>query len=87
MQKIGDALLQCGNNHYAKFEFKGMKTAGATDYTNQTPPKHFRWKKCLQLNTTQKTRKYNVFIKCAQNRRCISAMCEQSFLQSLNIKE
>ena len=27
-----------------KFEYKGMKTVGVTDYTNQTPPKHFGWK-------------------------------------------
>ena len=36
--KIGGAQLQCMNNHYAKFEYKGMKTVGVTDYTNQTPP-------------------------------------------------
>ena len=24
-------------NHYAKVEYKGMKTIGVTDYTNQTP--------------------------------------------------
>ena len=28
-------------HHYAKFEYKGMKSLGVTDYTNQTPPKHF----------------------------------------------
>ena len=32
--KIGDAHLQCVNNHYAKFEYKVMKTVGVTDYTN-----------------------------------------------------
>ena len=41
VHKIGDAHLQCGDNHYAKFENKEMKTVGVTDYTNQTPPKHF----------------------------------------------
>ena len=25
--------LQCVNNHYAKFEYKGMNTVGVTDYT------------------------------------------------------
>ena len=45
MHKIGAAHLQCVNNHYAKFEYKGLKTVGITDYTNQTPPKHFGWKK------------------------------------------
>ena len=61
LQKIGDAYLQCANNHYAKFEYKGMKTTGATDYTNQTPPKHFRWKKCLKLNTSQKMKKQCIY--------------------------
>ena len=32
--KIGDAHLQCVNNHYAKFEYKGINTVGVTDYTN-----------------------------------------------------
>ena len=32
--KIGDANLQCVNNHYAKFECKGMNTVGVKDYTN-----------------------------------------------------
>ena len=32
--KIWGAHLQCANNHYAKFEYKGMNTAGVTDYTN-----------------------------------------------------
>ena len=31
---MGGAHLQCMNNHYAKFEYKGMKTVGVTDYTN-----------------------------------------------------
>ena len=31
------AYLQCVNNHYAKFEYKRMKTLGVSDYTNQTP--------------------------------------------------
>ena len=29
---IGGAHLQCVNNHYAKFENKGMKTVGVTDH-------------------------------------------------------
>ena len=43
MHKKGGAHLQCGINHL--LEYKGMKTVGITDYTNQTPPKHFGWKK------------------------------------------
>ena len=34
MHKIGDAHLQNVNNHYIKFEYKGMKTFGVTDYRN-----------------------------------------------------
>ena len=45
VHKIDGAHLQCVCNHYAKFEYKGMKTVGVTDYTNQTPSKHFRHKK------------------------------------------
>ena len=29
------------NNHYAKFEYNGMKNVGVTDYTNQIQSKHF----------------------------------------------
>ena len=32
--KIGGAHLQCVNNHYTKFGFQGMNTAGVIDYTN-----------------------------------------------------
>ena len=45
------------NNHYAKFEYKGMKTVRVTDYTNLTPPMHFGRKKCLS-STPVKMRKY-----------------------------
>ena len=41
MHEIGGAHLQCMNNHYSKFEYKGMKTVGVTDYTNQKPHQHF----------------------------------------------
>ena len=49
--------LQCVNNHYAKFEYKGMKTSVVTEYTNQTPSTHFGWK-CLS-STSLKMRKYS----------------------------
>ena len=52
--KIRGAHLHCMNNHYA---FKGKKTVAVTDYTNQTPPTHFRWKKCLS-STPVKLWKY-----------------------------
>ena len=63
------------NNHYAKFEYKGMKTLWVTDYTNLTPSTHFGLKKWLS-STPVKNEK--IFIKCAQNRRCTSSMYEQS---------
>ena len=71
----GCAHFQCVNNHYAKFEYKVMNTVGDTDYTNLTQPKHLGKKKCLS-STPIKSGK--IFIKCAQNGRCTSSMCEQS---------
>ena len=50
-------------NQNTKFEYKGMKTAWVTDYTNKTPPKHFGWKKMSKFNSP-KNRK--MFIKFAQ---------------------
>ena len=41
VHKIGGAHLQWMVNHYAKIEYKGMKTVEVTDYTNQTTPTHF----------------------------------------------
>ena len=37
--QIGGAHLQYVNNHLAKFEWKGIKTFGETDYTNLVPLK------------------------------------------------
>ena len=37
VHKIGGAHLQCMYNHLAKFEYKGMKTLGVTDLTNEAP--------------------------------------------------
>ena len=39
VHKMVGAHLQCMNNHWAKFEYKGMKTFGVTDYTNLRYPK------------------------------------------------
>ena len=52
--KIRGAHLQCVNNHYEKFEYKGINTVGVSDYTNLAPPKHFRWYKMSKFNTRQK---------------------------------
>ena len=41
VHKIISAYIKCPNNNYAKFEYKGMKIVGVTDYIIQTPPKHF----------------------------------------------
>ena len=43
------------NKYYAKFEYKGMKTVGITDYTNQPPP---RMEKCLRSTPAKEMRKY-----------------------------
>ena len=37
---VASAHLQCVNNHYAKFEYKGMKLVGVTDYTGITQCHH-----------------------------------------------
>ena len=41
VHKIGGAHFKCVNNQLAIFEYKGMKTVGATNYTYQTPPSIF----------------------------------------------
>ena len=45
--------------HFVKFEYKEMKSVGVTDYTNQTPPQHFRWKKCLSSTPLKKEILFN----------------------------
>ena len=75
VHKIGCAHVQFVNNHYAKFECKGMKIIGVTDYTYQTPKAFWVEIKCLS-STPLKTKK--VFIKCAQNGRCTFDIITQS---------
>ena len=53
------------NHHNGKFEYKEMKTAQVTDYTNQTPPRHFGWKKLSKFNSPKNMK---IIIKCAQNK-------------------
>ena len=31
---MGDAHLECANNHDIRYDYKGMNTVGVTDYTN-----------------------------------------------------
>ena len=73
VHKVVGAHLQYVNNQYANFDYKGMKSLGVTDYTNQRPPTHFGWKKILSPRTVKNEK---IFIKCAQYGRCTSSMCE-----------
>ena len=58
MHKIGGAHCQCVNNYYAKFKYKRMNTIGATDYTNQAPPKHLGRKKISKFKISSEMEKY-----------------------------
>ena len=48
VHKMKGAHLQWVNNHIAMFENKEMEAVGVTDYTNQTPSKHFTGKILVQ---------------------------------------
>ena len=80
MHEIGGAHLQCMNNHYTKFEYKGMKTVGVTYYTNQTPLLHFGWKKCLS-STHLKMREYLSNVHKIEG----AHLCERSFGPQIEI--
>ena len=54
VHKMVGALLQCVNNHYAKFEYKVMNTVAVTNYINKAPPKLYGWKKCLSSTPVKK---------------------------------
>ena len=75
MHKIGGAHLQCVNNHYAKFEYKGLNTVGVSTLHELGTPLAFMMEKMFKFNTRKKLEKK---MKCAQNKRCTSSMCEQS---------
>ena len=62
-------------NHFAKFEHKGMITVGATDYTKKAPLSIADGEQMYKFNTPQNERK---IMKQAQNRRCTFSICEQS---------
>ena len=64
VHKIKGAHLQCVNNHYAKFEYKEMKTVWVTDYTNLTPSTHFGWKIMFKFNTLKKWE--NIYQMCTK---------------------
>ena len=66
----------CEQSHVQSLNMKEMKTAEVTDYTNQTPPKHFGVdEKCLSPKALENKK---IFNKCAQNKRCTCSMYEQS---------
>ena len=50
-----------------------MEAVGVTDYTNQTPSKHFTGK-----ILSSRPQKWKKIMKCVQNRRCTTSMCEHS---------
>ena len=75
VHKMEGAHHQCVNNQYAKFENKVMNTVGVTDYTNKAPPNHLGRKNCL---SSPPIKNGKIYIKCAQNKRCTSSMCELS---------
>ena len=68
------------NNHYAKFEYKGMKSVWVTDYTDQTPSLHSGQKICLSV-TPLKNKKLDIHESCKM--RCTSSICEQSLCKVL----
>ena len=58
MHKIRGAHLQCVNNHFAKFEYKGMKTIGSYRLHKPDTPYAFGMEKISKVNTPKKLRKY-----------------------------
>ena len=73
--------LQCVNDHNAKFEYKWMKTAGGTDYTNTIEA---FWKKKMSKLKTPILEKYswNVHKTWGAHLQFVKII-----MQSLNIKE
>ena len=57
MHQIGGAHLKCVNNHYAKFEYKGMNTVGVKRLHKLGTPLAFQMEKMSKFNTPQKCEK------------------------------
>ena len=55
------------NNHFATFEYEGMKSALVTDYTNQTTTKHFGWKK---MSKFKKPKNGKIYLKPKETLHC-----------------
>ena len=78
-------MFNITNNHSAKFEYKGMKTVGVTEYTTQTLSKHFEQKKMSKFKTPKIKNK--IFVKWAQNRRCTHSLCKVFYIKELILLE
>ena len=76
MYQIGGAHLQCVSNHYAKIEYKRMKTVGVTDYTNRTPLRISDGKN-VYVQHLSKMRKYlsNVHKMGGADFQCVNNHC------------
>ena len=69
----GETYVQCMNNHYAKFEYLGMKilelqitqTRNHLSISNEN------------ISKFKTPEKWTKIMKCAQNRRFTSSICEQ----------
>ena len=73
VHKIGGAHAQCMNNYYTKFKYYGMQIVGVTEYTKQTPSKHFTEKNSKLKTPKMKKNSWNVYkiggahVQCVNN--------------------
>ena len=51
------------NNHYAKFEYKGINSVGVTDYTNRHPLSIWNEEKMSKFNSLKIKRIFSNVIK------------------------
>ena len=72
VHKMKGAHLQWVNNHYAKFENKEVEAVGVTDYTNQTPSKHFTGKILSSRPQKWKKKSWNVYKKEGKHLQCVN---------------
>ena len=70
-------------SHYAKFEYKGMKTVGVTYYTNQTPLRIWDGKCLCSIPVKNKKIFYQVCINIGGAHH----QCVDNYYESLKIKE
>ena len=72
--------------HYAKFEYKGIKTVGVTDYTLKTMCKHSKCGENVIMSSFNTPKNIINIIKCAQKGDA-PLQCANNLIQSLKIKE